>query len=151
MLPQTQSERDALFEEFRTRWTLHARPEQLEPPGNWNIWLVMSGRGWGKTRVGAELVRKWVQSGTYGRLNLVARTAADARDTMVGRFCIPARRQTRCEALNVTRFGVMSFRHGNCQMARTGRGPISKWGPGSVNTCGASSPARHGPYGLSAT
>jgi phage terminase large subunit-like protein len=34
-------------------WGLWARPNQLEPPGNWVNWLVMAGRGFGKTRIGA--------------------------------------------------------------------------------------------------
>lgn len=74
---------EALFAELSKRWTLHARPEQLLPPGDWNIWLILSGRGWGKTRTGAEVVRHWVESGKCRRIHLVAATAADARDTMV--------------------------------------------------------------------
>jgi phage terminase large subunit-like protein len=35
-------------------WWFIGRPEQHEPEGNWNIWLIMAGRGWGKTRTGAE-------------------------------------------------------------------------------------------------
>ena len=38
-------------------WRAVARPEQLEPPGDWSTWLILAGRGWGKTRVGAEWVR----------------------------------------------------------------------------------------------
>ena len=60
-----------------------ARPSQLPPPGNWAKWLILTGRGWGKTRTGAEWVRSRVESGKFGRLALVARTAADARDTLV--------------------------------------------------------------------
>lgn len=62
-------------------WPALARPEQLAPPGDWRIWLVKAGRGWGKTRVGAEWVRQ--QKETVGRIALVAPTAADARDVMV--------------------------------------------------------------------
>jgi phage terminase large subunit-like protein len=36
-------------------WASKARSEQLPPPGNWTTWLVLAGRGWGKTRCGAEL------------------------------------------------------------------------------------------------
>jgi hypothetical protein len=35
-------------------WASKARSEQLPPPGNWTTWLVLAGRGWGKTRCGAE-------------------------------------------------------------------------------------------------
>ncbi|MFT3967715.1 MAG: ATP-binding protein, partial [Sphingobium sp.] len=44
------------MEGLLTRWELRARPEQLPPPGDWTIWLVMAGRGLGKTRAGAEWV-----------------------------------------------------------------------------------------------
>lgn len=65
-------------------WAEWRRPEQALPPGDdWLIWLIRSGRGWGKTRTGAETVRYWVESGQYRRLHLVARTASDVRDTMV--------------------------------------------------------------------
>lgn len=37
-------------------WWVVARPEQKTPEGDWTIWLILSGRGWGKTRTGAEWV-----------------------------------------------------------------------------------------------
>ena len=68
---------------LRYIWELWARPEQLEPPGDWLYWLMRSGRGAGKTRAGAEWVRLKVEGGIYSRLNLVGRTHDDVRDTMV--------------------------------------------------------------------
>lgn len=53
------------------------------PGGDWDIWLLLAGRGFGKTRTGAEAIRQWVNDGTYKLIHLVARTAADVRDTMV--------------------------------------------------------------------
>ena len=38
----------------RQDWWMAARPEQLAPEGDWHVWLILSGRGWGKTRTGAE-------------------------------------------------------------------------------------------------
>lgn len=64
-------------------WPLWARPNQLPPAGEWSKWLAMAGRGWGKTRVGAEWVRAEVAAGRATRVALVAPTAADARDVMV--------------------------------------------------------------------
>lgn len=64
-------------------WRFWARPDQLPPPGDWRIWLILTGRGWGKSRTGAEWVRAQVSSGAAGRIALVAPTAADARDVMV--------------------------------------------------------------------
>lgn len=64
-------------------WEFWARPEQIEPPGDWLIWVPLAGRGWGKTRTGAEWVRSYVDTGRAGRIALIAETAADARDVMV--------------------------------------------------------------------
>jgi phage terminase large subunit-like protein len=60
-----------------------ARPNQMMPDGNWDIWLLLAGRGFGKTRTGAEAVREVVERGTASRIGLIAETAADARDVMV--------------------------------------------------------------------
>lgn len=73
---------DAALEALAADWRFWARPEQLEPPGHWRIWVICAGRGWGKTRTGAEWVHDRVRRG-YGRIHLVARTAADYRDVMV--------------------------------------------------------------------
>jgi phage terminase large subunit-like protein len=64
-------------------WTFWARPTQVPPQGNWRVWLLLAGRGFGKTRTGAELVRARVAACTARRLALVAPTAADARNVMV--------------------------------------------------------------------
>lgn len=60
-----------------------ARPNQRIPDGDWTYWLLLAGRGFGKTRTGAEAVRSWVDSGQARRIHLVAATAADVRDVMV--------------------------------------------------------------------
>lgn len=64
-------------------WPFWARPAQLPPPGNWRVWLLLAGRGFGKTRTGAELMRARVATWTARRLALVAPTAADGRNVMV--------------------------------------------------------------------
>ncbi len=63
-------------------WEFWARPEQLQPEGDWRVWLYLAGRGAGKTRSGAEWVRAQVALGRR-RIALVAPTAADARDVIV--------------------------------------------------------------------
>ena len=62
---------------------LWARKNQKSPPGDWRIWLLLAGRGFGKTRTGAEWIREQVESGRARRGALVAPTAADVRDVMV--------------------------------------------------------------------
>lgn len=66
-----------------SRWDFWARKEQLPPPGPWRTWLILAGRGWGKSRTGAEWVRAEVRAARAGRIALVARTAADVRDVIV--------------------------------------------------------------------
>ena len=65
------------------RWPLTARYNQTPPDGLWTAWILMAGRGFGKTRTGAEWVRSQVESGRAGRIALVARTPAEIRDTMI--------------------------------------------------------------------
>ncbi|MDR0407071.1 MAG: terminase family protein [Holosporales bacterium] len=64
-------------------WLLHARKSQLLPSGDWKIWLILAGRGFGKTRTGAETIRQWVTSGNYRRIALIAQTITEAREVMV--------------------------------------------------------------------
>lgn len=65
----------------RYDWDLWARPSQKMPPGDWLIWLMMAGRGAGKTRSGSEFVRE--MKDRHPRGILVARTAADIREVMI--------------------------------------------------------------------
>lgn len=73
----------SLFEENEESWTQIARPEQLPPKGNWSTWLILAGRGFGKTRTGAETVRSWVNSGKCRRLALISGTESDVRRVMI--------------------------------------------------------------------
>jgi len=80
----------ALLAKLKYNWEFWARPNQIEPEGDfWTTWLILAGRGFGKTRTGAETIRKWVcgdtplSPGRCSRIALVAETAADARDVMV--------------------------------------------------------------------
>jgi phage terminase large subunit-like protein len=64
-------------------WFEIARANQLPPETIWNIWLILAGRGFGKTRTGAEWVKNQVETGAAGRIALVAPTAGDCRDIML--------------------------------------------------------------------
>ncbi|KQT54917.1 ATP-binding protein [Aureimonas sp. Leaf454] len=71
------------------RWSDVARAEQLPPPGDWRQWLMIGGRGSGKTRAGAEWIGAMAMglpplaSAPHGRIALVAETLGDAREVMV--------------------------------------------------------------------
>ncbi len=74
---------DAEVERLAYDWPFWARAAQ-RPPADWRAWwLILAGRGFGKTRTGAETVREEQEAGRAGRIALVAPTAADARDVMV--------------------------------------------------------------------
>lgn len=64
-------------------WQLWARPDQVPPAGDWRVWMLLGGRGSGKTRSGAEWVRARAAANPNARIALVARTSADVRDVIV--------------------------------------------------------------------
>ena len=79
---------------LRWDWRFWGRPAQMEPGpladgSAWVTWMILAGRGFGKTRAGSEWIRENVcgrtplARGRAGRIALVAETAADARDVMV--------------------------------------------------------------------
>lgn len=72
-----------LFHRRRDPWADERREAQTPPSGDWRTWLVMAGRGFGKTRTGAEWVREQALSHKDARIALVGSTAADVRDVMV--------------------------------------------------------------------
>lgn len=73
----------AVAERLLRDWSVWGRRDQQPPPGDWRVWLILAGRGWGKSRTGAEWVRSIATSGRARRIALVARTAADVRDVLV--------------------------------------------------------------------
>jgi phage terminase large subunit-like protein len=59
------------------------RLSQQTPNGDWRTWLILAGRGWGKTLTGAEDVKRYGLEHPGARIAIVARSYADARDTCV--------------------------------------------------------------------
>lgn len=78
-----------LLRELAGHWGLAARDDQLPPPGDWTCWLMLGGRGAGKTRAGAEWTRALAlglepyTARPIGRIALVGETFADVRDVMI--------------------------------------------------------------------
>ena len=70
-------------------WQVWAREDQLPPPGEWVNWLVLGGRGAGKTRTGAEWVRGMAlglagfSSRPVRRIALIGETLEDVRSVMI--------------------------------------------------------------------
>lgn len=64
-------------------WHDIARPEQRIPDTDKWIWLILAGRGFGKTRTGAESVMELINSGKYKSIAIVGKSVLEARDVMV--------------------------------------------------------------------
>ncbi len=70
-------------EELASRWAPDAHAGQLAPPGDWHVWLIRAGRGFGKTRAGAEWISQLARDNPKARIALVGGTIEDARRVMV--------------------------------------------------------------------
>lgn len=70
-------------EEGKQVITIHQEPKVCQFRTDWSVWVLLAGRGFGKTRVGAEFVRDAVESGMAKRIHIIAPTSADARDVAV--------------------------------------------------------------------
>ncbi len=70
-------------EDARAPWREIAHEAQLAPEGPWRTWMLMGGRGAGKTRAGAEWVREQVERGAVKRVALVGPTLHDVREVMI--------------------------------------------------------------------
>src|SRR6188768_1699476 len=64
-------------------WRLWAHDGQLPPAQSWHTWLIMAGRGYGKTRAGAEWVREVAEADPTARIALVGASLGEARRVMV--------------------------------------------------------------------
>ena len=75
----TDAEAALALADWRGIW---ARPEQVAPDGDWRTWLILAGRGWGKTRTLVEWIREQAEAG-IGPGAIVGRTVADVRDVIL--------------------------------------------------------------------
>ena len=64
-------------------WPIWQSDAQSEPGGDWRVWLMMAGRGFGKTRLGAQWVRRLAAANPQARIALVAATMAEVRSVMI--------------------------------------------------------------------
>lgn len=67
----------------RHYWGLWAHEGQLPPEGDWLAWLILAGRGFGKTRAGAEWVRARAEADPEARIALVGASLGEVRSVMV--------------------------------------------------------------------
>jgi phage terminase large subunit-like protein len=73
--------------ELKFDWKFWSRPSQRPPKWDWFIWFLCAGRGFGKTRTGAEFIRDQVREMTEAlgpiHVGFIAKTPADARKVMI--------------------------------------------------------------------
>jgi phage terminase large subunit-like protein len=67
----------------REAWPIVARAEQLEPAGDWFLWLMRPGRGWGKTYAGLQAIRHRLDRGLARTAHVVSRTVHHCADVLV--------------------------------------------------------------------
>lgn len=118
-----------------TSWTFLARPNQLAPT-EWNnnqpFWIIVAGRGYGKTRTGAETILDHIEELKEGaRVALIAPTASDARDVMIegesGILACAERRKIDCTYEPSKR--RITFKNGAMATAYTAEKPDRLRGP----------------------
>jgi phage terminase large subunit-like protein len=67
---------------WQMKWLQQAHDHQIEPPGDWwSIWLMLAGRGAGKTRAAAETIANWAWETPNSRWLISAPTSGDIRGT----------------------------------------------------------------------
>ena len=75
--------RDDKAAELETDWSWWRRSDQCPPEGDWHVWMLLAGRGFGKTRTGAEWVRGYAEAHPGARIALVAASLHEGRQVMV--------------------------------------------------------------------
>lgn len=70
-------------QELQWHWRLVGRDNQVAPPGDWRTWLILAGRGFGKTRAGAEWVREVAEADPHARIALIGASLGEVRAVMV--------------------------------------------------------------------
>jgi phage terminase large subunit-like protein len=68
---------------MKRHWHLWAHEGQIPPERGWHSWLIMAGRGYGKTRAGAEWVREIAEADPTARIALIGASLGEARRVMV--------------------------------------------------------------------
>ncbi|MDR1034628.1 MAG: phage terminase large subunit [Holosporales bacterium] len=81
--PSKAEENIKVCEKYTPSWISLARDKQKLPKGDWWLWMILAGRGFGKTRTGAESIMALINSGQYKRIAIIGKTIKEAKDIMV--------------------------------------------------------------------
>jgi predicted phage terminase large subunit-like protein len=75
------TDEELYFLHWQLKWQKQARRNQQPPDGLWSVWMLLAGRGFGKTRVGAEWIGEKAWANPKTRWAVIAPTSGDVRDT----------------------------------------------------------------------
>jgi len=82
--PSEKEKLQIINKKIKYKWELIARSKQLPPAGNWKIWVILAGRGFGKSLAATQWARFKVESSDRPtRGAFVGRTPADVRDILI--------------------------------------------------------------------
>jgi phage terminase large subunit-like protein len=116
--------------ELEGRWWRWAHAGQRAPAGDWRVWLIRAGRGFGKTRAGAEWVSAVARARPGARIALVGATIEDVRRVMIeGASGLLAVAREEEELRWVTQAGELHFPSGACAYAFSAGTPEKLRGP----------------------
>jgi phage terminase large subunit-like protein len=116
----------SLFE----HWPSWAHPGQLPPAGAWRVWLMMAGRGFGKTRAGAEAVSEAARIDPCARIALVGATPGEVERVMIaGESGLLAVARTGEEPVYVRSKARVTFSSGAQAFVYSGANPEALRGP----------------------
>ena len=73
-LTDTFTEEEAQAFAAQVKWASTARQKQKAPDGDWSVWCILAGRGWGKTRTGAQDIVGYAMANPEARCGVVAPT-----------------------------------------------------------------------------
>jgi phage terminase large subunit-like protein len=115
--------------ELGQRWREWSLPGQRPPPGDWRTWMIMAGRGYGKTRAGAEWVSALARTGPW-RIALVGGSIDEVRRVMVeGESGLLAVARAEEKVVWAPTAGVVSFPSGALAFSYSGENPEKLRGP----------------------
>jgi phage terminase large subunit-like protein len=111
-------------------WPVWAHDGQMPPPGEWRVWLMMAGRGFGKTRAGAEWVSALARAHPGAAFALVGATPAEVERVMIrGPSGLIAIAHAQEDLLFYSTRGLVEFASGATAHVYSGANPDGLRGP----------------------
>ena len=115
---------------IREHWPAWAHSGQLPPPGEWRVWLMMAGRGFGKTRAGVETVLEAARRQPRLRIALVGATPGEVERVMIhGESGLFAASRTGEDMVYFPSRGRVDFPSGAQAFVYSGANPEALRGP----------------------